>query len=116
MTETVLKMCLGEGKSNLKSLEGERGSYFKQKSGADCVRALQQPPSPFQTGTFKHVVRILGEISATNALSGEMSAPFASSLKYFLRLCDQLVEGGGSDAEKKAPPNLPQNVVTFRPL
>lgn len=50
------------------------------------------PPPPFQTGTFRHVVRILGEISAPDALSGERSAPLSSPLKMFLHLCDQLVE------------------------
>lgn len=73
------------------------------------------PHPPFQTGTFRHVVRILDEISATKALSGEMLAPFASWLKYSLRLCDQLIEEEAAML-KKAPPNLPQNVVTFRSL
>lgn len=30
-----------------KKLKDDRRFYFKKKRGADCVRALQQPPSPF---------------------------------------------------------------------
>lgn len=47
------KNVSGGGKSNSNSLEDERGSYFKQKSGADCVRAPQQPPSPFSDWYFQ---------------------------------------------------------------
>lgn len=77
------------------------GLILSRKEGQTAYVRSGCPPPPFQTGTFKHVVRILGEISAPDALPGERSAPFASPLKMFLRLCDQLVE------EEAAMPKSP---------
>lgn len=68
--------------------------FILRKKGEQTAYVRSSSPLPLsrKTGTFKHVVRILGEISVTNTLSGEMSASFASSLKNSLHLCDQLIE------------------------
>lgn len=113
MTKTVLNICELVFKKKEGGFKGCKSSW-KKTGGLILSRKAEQtayvrsssPHPPFQTGTFRHVVRILEEISVTKALSGEMLAPFASWLKYSPRLCDQLIEEEAAMLRKKKKPHL----------
>lgn len=77
----------------LKRLRSDRRFYFQGKAEPSAyVRSGGPLPLFGQTDTSTHVVRNLGEISATDALPGEPPAPFASALKNVAALCDQVRE------------------------
>lgn len=93
-----------------KKLKDDRRFYFKEKRGTDCVRALQQPPPPFQKDWYfqTRCADFGRDLSHKHALRGNVGI-----------ICELVKKFPASlwpTHREKGPPNLPQNVVTFRSL